>query len=94
MVSIDHAESAIQTNQLTLPVERNKSLGTFILDSLVTAAHEIRTQHLKAYDRHLTSLNQRLDKDPWASCCIYNEKINYKYSIGTITKHIKLYRNK
>jgi hypothetical protein len=63
MVPIDHAESAIQTYQSTLPVERNKSLGTFILDSLVTAGHELRTRHLQAYDRHLTSLDHRPDGD-------------------------------
>jgi RNA-dependent RNA polymerase len=63
MVPVDHAESAIQTYQSTLPVERNKSLGTFILDSLVTAGHELRTRHLQAYDRHLTSLDHRPDGD-------------------------------
>jgi RNA-dependent RNA polymerase len=63
MVPMDHAESAIQTYQSAPPVERNKSLGTFILDSLVTAGHELRTRHLQAYDRHFTSLDQRLDND-------------------------------
>src|ERR1700734_4041997 len=64
MGPIDHAECAIQTYQSALPVERNKSLGTFILDSLVTAGHELRTRHLKAYDdRHLEHLDERRDRD-------------------------------
>jgi RNA-dependent RNA polymerase len=60
---VDRVESGIQTHQSTLPVKRNKSLGIFILDSLVTAGHELRTRHLQAYDMHLTSLDHRPDDD-------------------------------
>jgi hypothetical protein len=63
MVPLDQIDSAGQGYQSAAPVERSKSLGIFILDSLVTAGDDLRKRHLKAYDQFLKRLDERPDHD-------------------------------
>ena len=98
MVPLDHADSAVKGYQSAVPVKRSESLGIFILDSLVTAGHELRKRHLQAYDKHLLRLDERLDRDlkkPFEAAEARAKQMkNQKYSkfsdeLDTVMAHVR-----
>ena len=63
MIPLDQVDVIGQGYQSSAPVERNTSLGPFVLDSLAMAGRELRIRHLQAYDKLADGLDSRADQD-------------------------------